>query len=132
MNRSLLHALNWVGIISALSVMVFAASMGRADALDDIGREARSRIAYQKMGWAGDFYAEKGRTTPGNCLTYARTVKSDAAKSGIDGKIRHCVLWNDVEHAYFKADDGRVLDIKLIGVVTEQEIGCVRWRSDID
>lgn len=132
MNRSLLHALNWLLIVVASCLMVLAASMGRADALDDIGREARSRIAYQKMGWAGDLYAEKGRTTPGNCLTYARTVKSDASKAGIEGKIRHCVLWNDGEHAYFRANDGKVLDVRLIGVVSEEEVGCVRWRSDID
>lgn len=102
------------------------------DELEEIRREVRSRIVFEKMGWAGDKYAPAGVLTNGNCLTHARTHKVEAAKIGISGTIRHCVLWDDGEHAYFKTNDGRVLDNRFIGVVSEEDIGCVKWRKDIE
>ena len=132
MSRVTLRILNTVGILLAFGVMLLGASMGRADTLDDIYREVKPRIAYQRMGWAADKYAPAETVTIGNCLTYARTFKTEAAKAGIYGTIRHCVLWNGGEHAYFKAADGRVLDNRLMGVVSEEDVGCVRMLSDIN
>lgn len=39
-------------------------------------------------------------------------------------------MWTGTGHGYFKASDGRVLDNRLVGVVSEEDVGCVSWKAD--
>jgi hypothetical protein len=94
-----------------------------ASPLQAVKNDVDARLTYSDYS-ARDFRPLTSGS--GNCAVFAASYQAGAAQRGVAGELRTCLLRNGEGHAYFRAIDGEVLDVRQPQVGLERDVGCVK------